>query len=69
MAERFAFSDIYSSCTFLNKMIKLMKGWKRAQIEKIDSRAYKTTIEIETSWLFLNKYGLVAFEIKLQEKY
>lgn len=69
MAERFAFSDIYSSSTFLNKVIKLMKGWKRAQIEKIDSRAYKTTIEIETSWLFLNKCWLVAFEIKLQQKY
>lgn len=49
VAERFAFSDIYSSLTFLNKAIKLMKGWKRVQIGKIDSRAYKPTIEIETS--------------------
>lgn len=67
MAERFAFLDIYSSCSFLNKAIKLVKGWKRVQIGKIDSRAYKTTIEIETSWLFLNKCTLVAFEIKLQD--
>lgn len=49
MAERFAFSDIYSSCTFLNKAIKLVNGWKRVQIGKVDSRAYKLTIEIETS--------------------
>lgn len=46
-----------------------MKAWKRVQIGKIDSRAYTTTIEIETSWLFSNKRRLVAFEIKLQGKY
>lgn len=49
MAERFAFSLIYSSCTFLNKVIKLMKAWKRVQKGKIDSRAYTTTIDIDTS--------------------
>lgn len=49
MAERLAFSGIYSTCTFLNKAIKLVKGWKRVQIGKIHSGTYKTTIEIETS--------------------
>lgn len=49
MVERFAFSDIYSSCTLLNKAIKLMKGWKKVQIRQIDSRAYKTTTEIQSS--------------------
>lgn len=49
MAERFAFSHIYSSCTFLDKVIKLMEAWKRVQIGKIDSRAHTTIIETETS--------------------
>lgn len=46
-----------------------MKRWKRVQIRKIDSREYKTTIEIESSWLFLSKCRLEVFEIKLQDKY
>lgn len=35
MVERFASSDIYSSCTFLSKAIKLVKGWSSAKIGKL----------------------------------